>query len=157
MQNVFGPALASFLGFDPLFSKIEHLLESQTAVPNRYPPLNLYKDNDGGYSIEMALAGFKKSDIRIEHDKKNSTLIVSGDTARKTETNGDGSTSTDVTVQQPQRLAIHQSIATRRFVRTFTLSEDLEVQDANLEDGLLTIKLYKIERPEDKPLLIQLR
>ena len=150
MGTLFAPLSSSFLGFDRLFSDLDRLLAAAPATSG-YPPLNLFKE-DNGYVIELALAGFKKSQIKVEHDKKNGLLTVSGDSTQP-EVTGTG-----VGAEfQEKREVIRQSIAARKFVKSFTVADDLEVQEASLEDGLLTIRLKKLELPEHKPLLITLK
>ena len=51
------------IGFDNLFDR---LFEMDIDSSNSYPPYNISKINDNNYLIEMALAGFNKSDIEIE-------------------------------------------------------------------------------------------
>jgi molecular chaperone IbpA len=171
-MGLFAPLSTSYLGFDQLFSDLDRLLAATSPAQATYPPMNLYRESDG-YSIELALAGFKKSQIRIEHDKKKGLLTIFGDSSLS-ETEGTGigkeakreplntrkSSSTEVAAASDNavsREVIRQSIATRKFTRSFTLESELEVQEASLEDGLLTIRLRNIEAEENKPLLIQLR
>lgn len=151
MTTMFAPVSGSFLGFDRLFNELDYMLSDRFRGNTGYPPLNLYKEEDDGYSIELALAGFKKSDVRIEHDKKKNLLTISGDTTPKVTGDGIEQISTE-----PKREVIRQGLAHRKFTRSFTLADDLEVQSAVLEDGLLTVKLSKVTRPEDQPLLIPL-
>ena len=153
-MGMFAPLSTSFLGFDRLFAELDHMLASTSTQSAGYPPLNLFKEDDG-YVIELALAGFKKSQIKIEHDKKKGLLTVSGDSSVAPTSEGTGIGAE--TVESPKREVIRQSIAARKFVRAFTVADDLEVQEAALEDGLLTIKLKKLELEENKPLLIALK
>ena len=91
------------------------------------------------YKIELALAGYSKDDIELE--LKDSTLTVRNKTKEKVindESNG----------------VIHKGISTRQFERAFTRSEDIKVKDAELMNGLLSIKLEKIIPEEKKPRLI---
>lgn len=149
--SVLAPLHSTFLGFDRLFNDIDHWLATAPtqAAGAGYPPLNIYREQDG-YSIEIALAGFKKTDIRIEHDRKRSLLTVSGDATRSFPQDKDSATSVS-------REVVKQGIASRKFTRSFTVADDLEVLDANLEDGLLLIRLKQFVREEDKPLLIPLK
>ncbi len=39
---------------------------------------------------------------------------------------------------------LYQGLAQRSFNRAWTLSDDFEVRDVKLEDGLLTVKLGKV-------------
>ena len=51
---------------------------------------------------------------------------------------------------------LHRGIAERSFTKQFRISDDMEVTGADLQDGLLTINLYR-EIPEtDKPKQIKI-
>lgn len=133
------PLQTSMLGFDRLLEEVNKALYS-TEKTSHFPPFNLLKVEDG-YVIEMALAGFKKEDIQIEHDKKNNTLKISGSVNKTSGPDGE---------------IIHLGIASRQFSRLFTVAENLEVESAKMENGILTVKLRQIEKEEDKPLLISI-
>ncbi len=154
-MSLFTPLSASFLGFDRLFDDVDRMLEmhtkSRAASTNMYPPLNVYKEEDG-YTIEMAVAGFKKSHIKIEHNKKKNLLSVTGDNAEEPQDTG-----TLLNAEVPKREVIRRSIAARKFSRTFNIADHLEVQDASLEDGILTIRLVEVVTEDSKPLLIPLK
>ena len=76
--------------------------------------------------LEIALAGFNKKDLKVytEYGK----LIIEG----KKET------------KETESEYVHQGLAQRSFNRAWTLSDDFEIRDVTLEDGLLTVKLGKI-------------
>ena len=135
------PLHGRFLGFDRLFGDIDRVLaEAHNSVGGvGFPPFNLYREKTG-YSIELALAGYKKEDIYVKHDKKAGTLTIGSDGA-PIETS-------------PGREALRSGIAYRAFDRVFTVADNLVVKSAEMKDGLLTVHLETVEREEDKPLLI---
>lgn len=137
----FPPLHSRFLGFDRLFGDIDRVLADAHAsvAGSGFPPFNLYKEKNG-YSIELALAGYKKEDITIKHDKKNGTLIVSSEGSAQQE--------------DKDRELLRSGIAARSFERVFTVADNLQVKSATMENGLLTIHLEAVEREEDKPILI---
>lgn len=51
---------------------------------------------------------------------------------------------------------IHKGISTRQFERSFTISEDIKVKNADLKNGLLNIDLERIVPEEKKPRLIDI-
>ena len=51
------------VGFDSLFDR---LFDMDLDSSNSYPPYNISKVDENNYVIEMALAGFSKSDLEIE-------------------------------------------------------------------------------------------
>lgn len=141
------PLETSFLGFDRLFSDIERLLEANHSAnqTSGFPPFNLFKEKDG-YTIEMALAGYRKEDIKISHDRKNGMLSISYDGSVK-----------DDYAQPEGRELLRSGIAKRSFTRNFTVADNVVVKSAEMQDGLLSIALEVVEREEDKPLLISVK
>ncbi len=138
------PLNARFLGFDRLFGDIDRVLaDANNAVGSMgFPPFNLYKEK-AGYSIELALAGYKKEDIYVKHDKKAGTLTIGSDGAPADVGAG--------------RELLKGGIAARAFDRVFTVADNLVVSSAEMKDGLLTVQLETVEREEDKPLLIAVK
>ena len=103
-----------------------------------YPPYNIERVSDDEYRVTMAVAGFGRDDISIE--VKQNTLTVSGKKADKTEQKGE---------------FLHQGIAQRAFERRFQLADYVQVEGAELDNGLLHIALKReiqAERSEVKPL-----
>lgn len=139
------PLNARFLGFDRLFGDIDRVLASaENSVGGLgFPPFNLYKEPTG-YSVELALAGYKKEDIYVRHDKKAGTLTI-------------GSDGSEQELQPSSRQLLKGGIAARAFDRTFTVADNLVVKSAEMKDGLLTVVLETVEREEDKPLLIAVK
>ena len=88
----------------------------------------------------MALAGFGKKDIDVEY--KDNTLTIKS--IHKTDEDAKDGT-------------IHKGISKRKFTRTFTLADDIEVQGAELKDGLLTVSLEKIIPEGKKARTIQIK
>ena len=118
---------ASFIGVDHLFQELEH---ATNHAYDNYPPHNIVKLTDDEYVIEVAVAGFKKGEITVE--QKERSVIING----KHES-------------VEEREVIHRGISTKKFKRTFRLSEYVQVNGATLKDGILAITL-KLEIPEEK-------
>ena len=91
-----------------------------------YPPYNLIQVNNLESRLEIALAGFKKEEVDVytEYGK----LFVEGKKKNK----------------ETESEYFHQGLAQRSFKRAWALSDDTEVRDVSLEDGLLTVKLGKV-------------
>jgi len=122
----FAPLYRSFVGFD----RLADLLDSAAAeTATGYPPYNIERTADNEYRIEIAVAGFKPSELEIE--VKEGVLTVNG---RKAAAEG-------------ERRFVHRGLAERNFERRFQLAEHVVVTDAQLADGLLAISL-KRELPE---------
>ena len=125
------------IGFDNLFDR---LFEMDIDSSNSYPPYNISKINDNNYFIEMALAGFNKSDIEIE--------LADGELTVKSNKKDSSDTNTSL---------IHQGISRRSFIRKFTLSEEILVKNAEMKDGMLIIKLEKFVPESKKPKTINIK
>ena len=124
------------VGFDDLFDRLFEMDLNSSS----YPPYNIVKNSDYNYTIEMALAGFNKSQIQIEH--ADSKLNIRSQLDEKTNQNSSN--------------LIHQGISQRSFQRSFTLSDEIHVKSAELKDGMLRIKLEKIIPDHKKPKLIKI-
>ena len=125
-SDTLNPLYRATIGFDRLFNEFETHMNS-TNNSQGYPPYNITKDADDLFSITLAIAGFKKSDIDIQLEDSN--LLITG---------------TIVTEDsQDETEYLHKGIAERNFVRSFKLAEYVEVKDAKLEDGLLKVELFR--------------
>ncbi len=125
-----------FVGADAL---AKNLAENAAYIANNaaaYPPFNLKKVSDNKYVIEMAVAGFAKQDIELtlEDNKLSIKGKLSGDSE------GDEKTS-----------YLHKGIADRAFTRQFTLADNVEIQNANLLNGMLKIWLEHVIPESAKP------
>ena len=122
-----------FFGFDSLFDSINTPQKQQS-----YPPYNVIKKGDNHYFIEIAVAGFKDSDINLTLEK--GVLTVEG-TRPLTDTVTD---------------YVHKGISNRDFTRSFTLADTIKVVGADIVDGLLLIGLENDIPEEEKPQTINL-
>ena len=111
------------VGFDDLFDRLFGLESNSSG----YPPYNILRLNENNYLIEMALAGFNKSDIEIQ--------LSDGELSIQSNKKDENESS------KPNISMIHQGISHRSFLRKFTLSDEVQVKNAEMEDGMLKIKL----------------
>lgn len=127
------------IGFDKMFSTLEEFdkLFEHTKPPT-YPPYNIVKSNENLYEIQIAVSGFKRDDLDIimEHQE----LIIRGDIKQKEE---------NVSY-------LHKGLAFRKFEHKFKLSENVIVNTAFVEDGILYIKLEHVIPEDKKPKKIQI-
>lgn len=100
------------LGFEEVFKNIS----------DNYPHHNILVTNDGGWIIEVALAGFKIDDLSIY--KSHSTLIIRGNKPEENDC-----------------FYTYKGIANRSFNKTFVLAEGTKVGKVVFKDGLLRIKI----------------
>ena len=95
-------------------------------MTSNYPPYNIIEINNVESRLEVALAGFKKDELKVftEFGK----LYVEG-TKEK---------------QEDDRTFRHRGVAARDFTRVWTLSDDTEIRGVEFTDGLLVVRLGKI-------------
>ena len=125
------------VGFDRVFDTLNRYVDNNVQSTG-FPPYNIRKEGVYNYIIEMALAGFGKEDIQVE--VAESTLSI-----RSVKENPE-----DDATQ-------YRGISYRRFERKFTLADDLVVNGANLENGMLYIDLERVVPEEKKPRLISVK
>jgi molecular chaperone IbpA len=86
------------------------------------------KYGKGEYGIELGLAGFNKKNIKVEY--KDGILTVAGQ------------------VDDKEKEYIEKGLAARKFFKQFSLRNDVVVDEAKMEDGILTVKLG-VNEPEE--------
>lgn len=133
------PIFRQFIGFDSLHRQM------MQAAAQKYPPYNIEHystDDDHHIEITLAVAGFKKEDLKVElHDRR---LLISGNK----ETSED---------KEKARQFSHRGISERSFQHMFQLHEHLKVENISLDSGLLTITLKQEIPEEKKPKLLEIR
>ena len=98
----------------------------EDTTTSNYPPYNLIQLNNHESKLEIALAGFKKNEIKVYTEFGK--LYVQG---KKEESEDVGE-------------FLHKGLAQRSFERVWTVTDDTEVGSVKFEDGLLTVELKKI-------------
>ena len=93
---------------------------------SNYPPYNLIQLNNHESKLEIALAGFKKNEIKVYTEFGK--LYVEGIKEDK-ETVGE---------------IVHRGLAQRSFSKVWTISDDTEIRQVSFADGLLTVDLGKV-------------
>jgi len=128
------------VGFDDVFDKLTEFHDNVAKnIPN-YPPYNVKKTDENTYVIEMAVAGFGKSDIEIttEEDK----LVIKGNVDAK---------------EDEKSSWLYQGLAFRPFTRMFTLNDQVEIQNAEMINGLLKLTLERIIPEHKKPKKVEIK
>lgn len=120
LSTVFNSPL--FLGFDHFERLIDTISKAQE---DAYPPYNIEQIGEHGFRITLALAGFKKENIKISLE--NNQLTIRGRQEA-----------------DPNAIYIYRGIATRQFAKNFILADGVEVKGADFVDGLLHVHLVKI-------------
>ena len=130
MTGTFAFPRNAFLGFDHIFDQLDNIHQH---AKDTYPPHNVVKDEEMKYTLEMAVAGFKKEHIDIE--VKDHVLTISGERPAR----------------RDQNMYVHKGISARNWKKSFRLSEYTEVTGADLVDGILTVKLEVVLPKEKQP------
>jgi molecular chaperone IbpA len=132
--SIFNQLRPLSVGFDDVFDHFESMFDSDFRLPTvNYPPYNIVKTGTNKYDIEVALAGFSKKDIDVSVE--NGVLTIESKVEEK-DKDEDGNT-------------IYKGISKRYFKRSFTIADDVEINGAELKDGLLKVSMEKIV-PESK-------
>ena len=127
-----------FVGSDKFLAKVQETAQhlANTAANSGYPPFNLKKTEENKYVIEMAVAGFGKHDIELTLEENK--LKIAGHTTLET-----------LTQDGIDASYLHKGISDRPFTRTFTLADNVVINNAQMVNGLLKIWLEHVI-PEDK-------
>jgi molecular chaperone IbpA len=128
----FSPLFRTAVGFDRLTRMLDSAAQ-HTADDLSYPPYNIEQRDADHYRVSMAVAGFKPEDIEVVLHEN--TLTLSGRAGDNTD--------------DESKNLLYRGIAQRAFERRFQLADYIKVENAGLEDGLLTIDLAR-EIPEEK-------
>jgi len=127
-----------FVGSEKFLARVQETADllANSAASSGYPPFNLKKTDDNVYVIEMAVAGFGKQDIELTLEENK--LKIAGHTTLDT-----------ITDDGINQQFLHKGISDRPFTRTFTLADNVVVNNAKMMNGMLKIWLEHII-PEDK-------
>ena len=121
LPELFDKITKTSIGMDEYLNQFR-----DSATTSNYPPYNLVQLNNHESKLEIALAGFKKDELKVftEFGK----LYVEG---KKEATEDVGE-------------FVHKGLAQRSFERVWTITDDTEIGSVKFEDGLLTVELNKI-------------
>ena len=122
------------VGFDRIFDNLSRYVDNN-ATSTGFPPYNIRKEGDYNYVIELALA------VEVA----DSTLSIR---STKKPLDEDVSSNEDT---------VYRGISYRKFERKFTLAEDVVVNEAKLENGMLILNLERVVPEEKKPRLIKVK
>ena len=117
--------LNNAIGFESFFERFNRL----PTINAGFPHYNIKKAGKDKYVLEMAVAGYTKSDIEVQ--VQDGVLSIKG---KSTEDEED---------------FVHRGIAKRAFSKQLQLSEYVECKGAKLEDGMLKVELF-YNPPENK-------
>ena len=119
------PFYRNSIGIDRLFDRMVNQIDSSSNT--NYPPYNILKTGENTYEIQVAVAGFTQGEVTVNLNEGQ--LVITGEKA-------------EAELPEGHRYE-HHGISARRFIRTFTLDNYVEVDSATSQDGILTIKLER--------------
>jgi HSP20 family molecular chaperone IbpA len=90
-----------------------------------YPPYNLVQVSNTQSRLEVALAGFKKKEVKVYTEYGKLTIEANVD-------------------EKEEATFLHRGLARRSFTRSWAIPDDTEVREVKFTDGLLTVELGKI-------------
>jgi molecular chaperone IbpA len=120
------------VGFDDVLDQIREVSETVAKATPGYPPYNIKQVKENKYVIEMAVAGFAKTDIEVLLE--GNKLVIKGSVF-------DSSDDKDN--------YIYKGIANRNFNRAFTLADKVEIKDAEIANGMLKVWLENMVKAQD--------
>tara|TARA_R110000824_G_scaffold1128_1_gene6140 strand:- start:182 stop:634 length:453 start_codon:yes stop_codon:yes gene_type:complete len=145
LPSIFKQLRPVSIGFDNLFDHFENFFDDDqsfhTSLTSTFPFYNIVKKGDNKFDIEVALAGYDKKDIMVEYE--DNLLRIKSVKETKSDKEKDG--------------VIHQGIAKRYFSKAFTIADDVEIEGAELKNGLLKVSLKKIVPEGKKPKTITVK
>ena len=139
LTSIFKQLRPVSIGFDNIFDHFENFFDDDqsfhTSLTSTFPFYNIVKKGNNKFDIEVALAGYDKKDISVEYE--DNLLRIKSIQQTKSDKEKDG--------------VIHQGIAKRFFSKAFTIADDVEIEGAELKNGLLKVSLMKIVPEGKKP------
>jgi len=129
VRNTMNVPRSLFIGFEPILNELERIHSAGRSQDN-YPPHNVVKVDDENFIIELAVAGFSEEDISVE--VKDGILLVKAESSIKDD-----------------REYAHKGISSRKFEKSFRLSEFVVIDGADLKNGILVVNA-RVEVPEER-------
>jgi molecular chaperone IbpA len=120
------------VGFEDVLDQIRDISETVAKSTPAYPPYNIRQVKENKYVIEMAVAGFAKTDIEVTLE--GNKLVVKG-AAKEDETDTSE--------------YLFKGIANRGFNREFKIADKVEIENAELANGMLKIWLSNMVKAQD--------
>ena len=139
LPSIFKQLRPVSIGFDSIFDHFENFFDDDqdfhSSLTSTFPFYNIVKKGNNKFDIEVALAGYDKKDIVVEYEEN--VLHIRSVKETKSDKEKDG--------------VIHQGIAKRYFSKAFTIADDVEIEGAELKNGLLKVFLKQIVPEGKKP------
>lgn len=152
VQNLGSTPASLILGFDDFFRDFDEMIgrsRSSSSLLNggNFPPFNI-KRRDSEYILELALAGFKRKDIKIDLNSQKNILSISGESEKDghvVEQNCIEDESASLkkdSISESNWKFLHKGIAKRKFKQEFKIPRGSEISSAKMIDGMLIVKIH---------------
>ena len=145
LPSIFKQLRPVSIGFDNIFDHFENLFDEydnvRSSLTANFPFYNIVKKENNKFDIEVALAGYDKKYIVVEYE--DNVLHIRSVKEAKSNKEKDG--------------VIHRGIAKRYFSKAFTIADDVEIEGAELKNGLLKVSLKQIVPEGKKPKTITVK
>ena len=115
----FGFPTRFMLGFDEMVANV-----SQELLKQSYPPHNIIKHEDNSYTIELAVAGYSRSELNVYADEGDFIVIKGAKELKDTDS-----------------VMIHKGISNKDFEIKFKVIQNASVATCGIVDGILRIKI----------------
>jgi molecular chaperone IbpA len=129
------PFYRNTIGIDNILNRVINQMEANNNGNGTYPPYNIIKTAENSFEVQVAIAGFTPGEVTAI--VQEGVLIISGEKSENSS-------------EKPVEY-IHHGISSRRFIRTFSLADRVEVVDAVATNGILSVRLERIIPEESKP------
>jgi molecular chaperone IbpA len=104
------------------------------SVNTNYPRYNVVRTDEESVSVEVAVPGFTKEEVKVEQDGNKLQIKAKA-----------------IDWLQEGESYLHKGFSSKGFDRQFILGEFMEVDSVRLKDGILTINIEKNIPDEKKP------
>lgn len=128
----------AFVGIDNFIADFEEKFANQ--INSNYPPYNILKHDKDTYEIQVAVTGFDPSEVYVEVDQNR--LIIKGEIQRDENTE----------IQY-----IYRGLAGRNFTKVIPLAEHIEVGEATIKNGVLSVQLTRVIPEALKPRVLKIK
>ena len=127
------PFYRNAIGVDRLFDRITSQIDH--AAGNNYPPYNIVETGENTFELQLAVAGFTQGEIDVL--TRDGDVVITGEKLNDPLPQG--------------HVYRHQGISNRKFMRSWTMGEYVEVLDAIVKDGILTVRFERLIPEAIKP------
>ena len=120
------PFYRNSIGIDRLFDRITSQID-HAAGSNNYPPYNIVETGEHTFELQLAVAGFTQGEIDVV--TRDGDVVITGEKRNDPLPEG--------------HIYKYQGISNRKFMRSWTMGEYVEVLDAIVKDGILTVRFER--------------